>query len=237
MTPLWQCSQGVQGGVSCLQLGWEPDKPSLSPTLDFLKITTPGGRGAERGRCWDRKYRGLYYRWLAGSWLPVPKVGLKGAKLCKANVHNDILLGAVVGRKGKGAGAETPWKFAWRLCCPHLPPPTQGHLGQGMKEGEGGTDFLVWSILNLLQDPSSTGGGRKSYDLCSKSSTVDQPLTDAVPGYHCYHILTVKILGGEWGWWTLGWIIKHFVLKWQEAQKSMSVGRTFVLCDFSLNRV
>ena len=65
-----------------------------------------------------------------------------------------------------------------------------------MKEGEGGTDFLVWSILNLLQDPSSTGGGRKTYNLCSKSSTVYQPLTDVVPGYHCYLILTVKIGAG-----------------------------------------
>ena len=145
----------------------------------------------------------MYYRWLAGSWFPVPKVGPKGAKLCSANVHNDILLGADVRRKRKRSRGKNPMEICMEalLPTPHLPPPAQGHLGHRMKEGESGTDFLVRSILNLLQDPSSTGGGRKTYNLCSKSSTMYQPLTDVVPGYHCYHILTVKILRGglEWG--------------------------------------
>lgn len=129
VTPLWQCSQGVQGGVSCLQLGWEPDKPSLSPTLDFLKITTPGSRGAEQGRCWDRKYRGLYYRWLAGSWLPVPKVGPKGAKLCSANVHNDILRGADVRRKRKRSPGKNPMEICMKALLPSPTPTLSGTFG------------------------------------------------------------------------------------------------------------
>lgn len=122
---------------------------------------------------------------------------------CSANVHNDILLGADVRRKRKRGRGKNPMEICMKALLPtpphHLPPPAQGHLGHRMKEGESGTDFLVWSILNLLQDPSSIGGGRKTYNLCSKLSTMYQPLTDVVPGYHSYHILTVKILGGGAG--------------------------------------
>lgn len=67
-----------------------------------------------------------------------------------------------------------------------------------MKEGEGGIDFQVWSIPNLLQDLSSTGSRERVTMYIANQVTQGQPLTDGLPGYlgkHYYNIRTLKAVG------------------------------------------